>query len=431
MLRYKVICAAVSSYLLIGMLHTAHVHGQETSQGAAVDKNITSQAKLGDKGTGVKFAKSTVDRLNVRTKPDLNASVIQMIGQSNRYKVVKEQGDWLQIQLTEDQIGWIFREFTEFEVSSPVKAEPEKAETVQSETETADSHNQAATVRIVDVTNLRSGPGTEYDITGKAKPGETYPIVETKGEWYVVALPDQKTAYVASWVVQTESLTQHVKLPPVEYTGADPLLYIYHTHNQESWNHVASLTKGSSVDDPKVNITLVGERLGQLLQEKGIPALAGSENIAEMLKQQKLGYSYAYEVSREVVNKAIEKHPTLLYFFDIHRDADVPREKTTITIDGTSYARVMFVIGTAHAGYEGNKAFAEQLNKRLNEKYPGLSRGIITKSAHQGNGEYNQSVSPGSLLLEIGGANNTLQESLQTAEALADVFADYYGAASK
>ncbi|WP_051620266.1 stage II sporulation protein P [Paenibacillus sp. UNC451MF] len=429
MLRYKVICAAVGSFLLIGTLNAPDVFGQEASQGTTGNQSMDKvQVKLRDVGTEKKFAKSTVDRLNVRTKPDLNASIIQMIGQSNRYEILEERGDWIQIRLSEEKVGWVFHEYFEYAASEPANAEPEKAKAIQTEEDTAESLNQATVVNIVDVTNLRSGPGTEYGITGKAKPGETYPVLETKGEWYVVSLPDKKTAYVASWVVKTDFIKQNTHLPPAAAVGSAPILYIYHTHNQESWNHVASMTKGASVDDPEVNITLVGERLEQLLQEKGIPALAGNENITEKLKQQKLGYSLAYEVSRKVVDKAIENYPTLSYFFDIHRDADVPREKTTITIEGKSYARILFVIGTAHSGYEENKAFAEKLDKLLNERYPGLSRGILIKSAHQGNGEYNQSVSPGSLLLEIGGVNNTLQESLLAADALADVFADYYGA---
>jgi stage II sporulation protein P len=85
----------------------------------------------------------------------------------------------------------------------------------------------------------------------------------------------------------------------------------------------------------------------------------------------------------------------------------------------------MFVIGTANPNYKENKKFADALNAILNKKYPGMSRGVLLKSSHQGNGEYNQSVSPGSLLMEFGGVNNTLEENLNTSEAFADVFAEY------
>ncbi len=67
----------------------------------------------------------------------------------------------------------------------------------------------------------------------------------------------------------------------------------------------------------------------------------------------------------------------------------------------------------------------------MEKKYPGLSRGKLEKGAKTDHGEYNQSISPGSLLIEIGGTENTLQESLNTAEAIADVFAEYYWQAEK
>lgn len=427
LLRYKLLSAAVSSFLLIGTMNVAYASSPVLQEKAfIIQPDIQGEVKA-------TYARSTVDRLNVRTKPNLTASIVEKIGKSKKYEVLDTQEEWVKIKLSDDSSGWVFHQYIEYEKAKPASAEVKPAGADSTETQPAAGNdtpqNQATVVNIVDVTNLRSGPGTEYDITGKAQPGETYPIVETEGDWYLVTLPDQSTAYVASWVVQTDFLSRNgIAIPPA-ITDAEfaPALYIYHTHNQESWKNIARNTKGTSVDDPEVNITLVGKHLSQLLQEKGIPALAGEEDITKRLKEENLNFSQSYKVSRKAVEKAMQEHPSLSYFFDIHRDANVPREKTTATIDGKAYARILFVIGTAHAGYEENKAFAEALNELLNEKYPGLSRGILTKSVHQGNGEYNQSLSPGSLLMEIGGTNNTLQESLHAAEAIADVFAEYYG----
>ncbi|MFB9279610.1 stage II sporulation protein P [Cohnella cellulosilytica] len=334
-------------------------------------------------------------------------------------------------------------------------------------------------VKIVDVTNLRSGPGLDYDIVGKAVPGVTMPIVKTEGDWYVVPLPSGDQAYVASWVVETETPLRYVVFtdrtnlrsgPGLDHavigkavsgdtlpiagvegdwyrvtlsggkqayvanwvvrTNLDereaPKVYIYHTHNRESWKNVARSVQGSSVDDPKTNITLVGKHLGEKLNKAGIRSLVETADFAERLNAKKLAFSQSYAESKKAVVQAMNANPSLSYFFDIHRDADVPRKNTTVTIKGKSYARILFVIGTAHANHAANQKLAEELNKRLNKKYPGLSRGVISKSAHQGNGEYNQSLSPGSLLLEIGGANNTLEESRLAAEAFADVFSDYF-----
>lgn len=427
MLRYKLLSAAVGSFLLIGTMNVADASSPILQEKVSIIQPDAQGEVI------AAYARSTVDRLNVRTKPNLTSSIIQKIGKSKRYAVLDTQEEWVKIKLSDDSAGWVFHEYIEYEKAKPANAAVKPAGADNSEAQPAEGTdtplNQATVVNIVDVTNLRSGPGTECDITGKAQPGETYPIVEAEGDWYLVTLPDQSTAYVASWVVQTDFLSRNGISVPTAITDTEfaPALYIYHTHNQESWKNIARNTRGTSVDDPEVNITLVGKRLGQLLQEKGIPAITGEEDFTKKLKEENLNFSQSYKVSRKAVEQAMENYPSLSYFFDIHRDANVPREKTTATIEGKSYARILFVIGTAHAGYKDNKAFAEALNELLNEKYPGLSRGILTKSVHQGNGEYNQSISPGSLLLEIGGTNNTLQESLHAAEALADVFAEYYG----
>lgn len=279
-------------------------------------------------------------------------------------------------------------------------------------------------------TNLRSGPGTNYSVVGNVQPGEVYPIVQNEGDWYVIRLADNSTAYIASWIVDSvqQSTTQPANVPNAEYnTGmiGNETVYIYHTHNRESWRNVARNTSGSSVDDPQINITLVGKRLGELLQAHGIQAMVNQDDFAKKLAEQKKSYSLSYAESYKAVSAAAAMNPSLQYIFDIHRDSDEPRSKVALTLHDKTYSRILFVIGTAHPNYLQNKKLAENLHARLEASYPGLSRGIILKGKNQGNGVYNQSISEGSLLLEFGGTNNTLEECYNTAEAFANVLVTY------
>ncbi|MEJ8546953.1 stage II sporulation protein P [Brevibacillus borstelensis] len=281
-------------------------------------------------------------------------------------------------------------------------------------------------------TNLRSGPGTDYAVIGTVQPGEVYPIVQTEADWYVIRRGDNTTAYIAGWVVEPiQSGGQPANGTISSGVGynhgmvGNETVYIYHTHNRESWRNVARNTKGSSVDDPVINITLVGKRLGELLQARGIPTMANQDDFAQKLAEQKKSYSLSYSESYKAVSAAAATSPYLKYIFDIHRDSDEPRSKVALTLNGKTYSRILFVIGTANPNYLENKKLAENLHARLEAAYPGLSRGIILKGANQGNGEYNQSISGGSLLLEFGGTNNTLEECYNTAEAFADVFVNY------
>ncbi|MFD2369745.1 stage II sporulation protein P [Brevibacillus sp. GCM10020057] len=212
-------------------------------------------------------------------------------------------------------------------------------------------------------------------------------------------------------------------------TAGRKIVYVYNTHNRESW-YSETKPVGTSVDHPTRNISLVGKHLAEALNERGIGAEASKDDIYQELLNQNKDYALSYAQSLQVVKAAVENNRELRYFFDLHRDT-APRDRTTVTIKGKTYARVMFVIGKRNKNYEKNEAFATELHQLMEEMYPELSRGVMEKGAKTDHGEYNQSISPGSLLMEIGGTENTLQECLNTAEALADVFAAYYLKAEK
>jgi len=207
------------------------------------------------------------------------------------------------------------------------------------------------------------------------------------------------------------------------------VVYVYTTHNRESWVSEAE-PSGASLDHPTRNISLVSKRLAKALNERGIGSIASEEDIYQRLLDQNLDYALSYAQSLQVLQAAQQEHRELQYFFDLHRDT-APRDRTTVTIQGKTYGRVLFIIGKRNKNHQQNEAFAAKLHSLMEEMYPGLSRGVMEKGAKTDHGEYNQSISPGSLLLEIGGIENTLEECLNTAEALADVFAAYYFQAEK
>ncbi|MFM1651555.1 stage II sporulation protein P [Brevibacillus sp. B_LB10_24] len=209
------------------------------------------------------------------------------------------------------------------------------------------------------------------------------------------------------------------------------VVFVYNTHNRESWLDVAERKTGSSaVDHPTQNISLVGKHLAEVLNDRGIGTQFSGHDIYQELLDQGKSYGLSYAQSLKVITAATKQNRDLHYFFDIHRDAS-PRDKTTVTINGKTYARLMFVVGTRNENYRENHKFASELNALLEKKYPGLSRGLDDKGENEGNGEYNQHVSPGSILIEVGGTENNLQECKNAIEAFAEVFADYYWQAER
>ncbi|SDE80668.1 stage II sporulation protein P [Fontibacillus panacisegetis] len=206
--------------------------------------------------------------------------------------------------------------------------------------------------------------------------------------------------------------------------GNKNIVMIYHSHPQESFNPVLGTSSDNpSTTDKNKNVGLVGDVLSNELVRKGVATLHSYENYASTVSN--YNYNYSYKYTRETLKQAMAENGKLQYFIDIHRDSQ-RHEKTTTEIDGMSYAQVYFIIGHANKNWRQNEEFASSIHERMEKTYPGISRGIWGKTSSQGNGEYNQSLSPGSILIEIGGIDNTEEELGRTAKVLAGILADIY-----
>ena len=123
-----------------------------------------------------------------------------------------------------------------------------------------------------------------------------------------------------------------------------------------------------------------------------------------------MSYEKSYLATRSFLKDKLNEYEFDL-IIDLHRDA-VSKDKTTTTIDGKDYAKVMFV---ANVNYKDNIALANKLNDIINNKFESLSRGIYNKYVDNFNQDLNKNV----LLLELGGNYNTIDEVLNTIDALA------------
>ena len=102
-------------------------------------------------------------------------------------------------------------------------------------------------------------------------------------------------------------------------------------------------------------------------------------------------------------------------------------DSQSITIDGKSYARVMFLVGLEHDNYNANLKVATDINNLIKAKYPSLTRGIYKKSGPGVNGIYNQDFNSNCILIELGGQYNTMLEVSNTIDILAKILYDYIG----
>ncbi|MCI3923204.1 stage II sporulation protein P [Paenibacillus sp. TRM 82003] len=207
--------------------------------------------------------------------------------------------------------------------------------------------------------------------------------------------------------------------------------FIYHSHNRESWLPELEGTgkdRPNEAFDGEVNVSLLGERMQRKLEEDGVGAVHSDADYNTSVPS--FNYNYSYKYSKTTVKEALAVHKDLVYIFDIHRDSQ-RRKTTTITIDGEDYAKLFFIIGQGNPNWEENEAFAKRIHEEMEAVLPGVSKGILTKGTKHGHGEYNQSLSSNSLLIEIGGVDNTLEESYRTIDALASIVAELVMEAEK
>lgn len=206
------------------------------------------------------------------------------------------------------------------------------------------------------------------------------------------------------------------KIEPVITEETLPLIYLYNSHQTEEY-------KASTYAEFSVNPTVIMNNyiLEDIFNKNGLKTIVEEKSIKEILNNNNWNYNYSYKASRTLLEESIIKYPSLKYFIDIHRDS-LPHDKTTVSIQNKDYAKVIFLIGLENPNYEENLSFTEQINNKMNELYPGLSKGIYKKGGPGVNGVYNQDFSKYTILIEIGGYENTTNEVLNTTIAFSKCF---------
>ncbi|MFZ3590086.1 stage II sporulation protein P [Bacillus sp. DJP31] len=240
----------------------------------------------------------------------------------------------------------------------------------------------------------------------------------------------QRDAIIDQNKIDTTSEIE-IKTPTIDRnkfhsTFGREVVFIYFSHNRESF--LPYFNKGTLPENAyhsDFNVSLIGERLGKALKHNGVWSSVSEVDIITMLDERKLNFNSSYQMSRELVVDAKRNNRNLELFFDLHRDS-LPKKYTTMNFNGEPYAKISFVIGSGHPNYKENLAFTNELNDRINQTYPGLSRGVIIKDSSQGNGVYNQDLSPSSVIIEVGGVDNTIEELYRTADVLGFVIGQYY-----
>lgn len=195
---------------------------------------------------------------------------------------------------------------------------------------------------------------------------------------------------------------------------------ILHTHATEAYTPAEpglyEETDSYRTTDPEYSVVRVGEELAEALSAYGLNVLH------DTALYDYPSYNGSYERSGTAASEYLAAYPGIRLVIDLHRDAlgdDEVIYSTVADLDGMDAAQMMFVMGSdvnlEHPGWRDNLRLALTLQAAVNAQYPTLMRPTVLCSYR-----YNQQLTPGYLLLEVGTSGNTLDEALTAVRLFAE-----------
>ena len=212
------------------------------------------------------------------------------------------------------------------------------------------------------------------------------------------------------WVDAAQILAEG---PGLTLPAEGPQILIIHTHASEAYTQAGADRYAASdngrTEDTQFNVVRIGDELTEILTEAGLNVVH-DRGIYDYPS-----YTGSYARAEAAITQYLDSFPDIRVVLDIHRDAlgsgDVVY-KTMAEEEGNVASQIMLLVGTdesglEHAFWRGNLAFALYLQNAVNSAFPTLMRPVLLVSQR-----YNQQLTPGSLIVEVGSSGNTLREAL-------------------
>lgn len=211
--------------------------------------------------------------------------------------------------------------------------------------------------------------------------------------------------------------------------GSTPRVLITHTHSQEFFID-------SDLTDANQSIQGVGQYLATLLSTEYNIGVIHDVGTYDLVAGERV-LAGAYERWEQGVLAILALHPTIEVIIDLHRDAAPEGVRLVTQLGDQDTAQLMFFNGITRRRVEGepkdlnhlfnpylqeNLALSLQLFLHANETFPGLARRNYIKAYR-----YSLHLRPRSLLVEVGGHTNTLQEAKNAMAPLATLLVEVLG----
>ncbi|MCD7800645.1 MAG: stage II sporulation protein P [Ruminococcus sp.] len=197
----------------------------------------------------------------------------------------------------------------------------------------------------------------------------------------------------------------------IDLNSDEPQVLIMHTHTTESFEPFERTYYDSSFSyrttDNSKNVVMVGDMIAQELENAGIKTIHNST------VHDYPSYTGSYERSAVTVQSILDEYPSIKVVLDIHRDAlsrDGDLLQPVVEIDGKKSAQIMIISGCDDGtmnmpNYMQNFRLASLLQNQIYSDYGDFARPILFDYR-----KYNQDLTTGSLLIEVGTHGSTLEQ---------------------
>lgn len=196
-------------------------------------------------------------------------------------------------------------------------------------------------------------------------------------------------------------------------------ILIMHTHTTESFAKMQYTKDAPDRNlDENCNMIAIGKAMNEVFTKNQI------KSKHDKTVHDYPSYNSAYQKACSTIESNLKNDNSINIVLDIHRDGitrdDGTKVKLVTDIDGKPTAQVMLVVGTdtnlSHPNWQENLTFASKIQDTAEKMYPGLMRPIDLRKER-----FNQQLTKGSIIIEVGANGNTLEEAIEGGKAIAEV----------
>ncbi len=264
--------------------------------------------------------------------------------------------------------------------------------------------------------NVRFSPSSETFFTD----GESAPPTGTESAALPAFSPEEADLQIYNGAARKPDLATLLTKPlSWDLRSEEPTVLILHTHATESYTKTTERYLESSAYrtlNENYNMLSIGSKVAQVLSQNGISVIHDRE------LHDYPSYDGSYNHARASIAYYLEKYPSIQLVLDLHRDAsgDIQNQlRTVVSLEGQDSAQLMLVMGTdaaglSHPNWQENLSLGLKIHRVLERIAPGITRPIHLRSQR-----FNQDLSTGAVLVEVGTAGNSHGEALLAAEKLA------------